>query len=82
MTKLSKIYGDELGHATPEAVAVSSDLVRAMTSGGSRNGLSGNTEHRPPVYRPGAMDADKHPSRMGDRLYYRDGRVVKMGGAA
>lgn len=30
--------------------------------------------------RPGAMDAFTHPSRMGDRLHYRDGRVVPFPG--
>ncbi len=33
--------------------------------------------HQPPA-RPGAEDALRIPSRMGDRLHYRDGRVVPV----
>ena len=51
------------------------DLAHAMTSGGNRNGLSGTGDTRPMVYRAGALDANQWPSRMGHRLYYRDGRV-------
>ncbi len=29
------------------------------------------------VVRPGATDMLKHPSKMGNTLYYPDGRVVK-----
>lgn len=31
---------------------------------------------RPPAQRPGSMDFLNWPSRRGNRLYYRDGRVV------
>lgn len=33
---------------------------------------------RPPVMRPGSADHEQHPSRMGDELRYRDGRVEKV----
>lgn len=33
---------------------------------------------RPPVMRPGSNDHEQHPSRMGDELRYRDGRVEKV----
>lgn len=33
---------------------------------------------RPPVLRPGSMDFLQWPSRSGNRLYYRDGRVEKL----
>jgi hypothetical protein len=49
-----------------------------VTSGGSRNGLSGTGDRRPIVYREGSREALKLPSRMGDRLYYRDGRVEEL----
>lgn len=61
--------------ADPLAMAASPELVRVMCSGGNRNGLSGNTDHRPMVYRPGALDCNKYPSRIGSKLFYRDGRV-------
>jgi hypothetical protein len=34
----------------------------------------------PPAQRPGAQDALAHPSRIGDRLHYRDGRVTDLQG--
>lgn len=37
------------------------------------------TELEPYTGRPGAMDACDMPSRMGDRLHYRDGRVEMVG---
>lgn len=77
-TKQSNIFDDVLRVADPHAMAAHPDLVPAMTSGGNRNGLSGNTEHRPMVYRAGALDADQLPSRMGNRLHYRDGRVQSV----
>ena len=33
-----------------------------------------------PIYRTGAQDALAHPSRIGDRLHYRDGRVTDLRG--
>lgn len=38
-------------------------------------GLYTGTELAPYAGRPGAMDACALPSRMGNRLHYRDGRV-------
>lgn len=48
----------------------------------SHRGMSGHydgAELRPYNGRPGAMDAFAMPSRMGGRLYYRDGRVEAVG---
>lgn len=39
---------------------------------------STHTDKLPMVYRPGALDADNLPSRMGDTLVYRDGRKEKL----
>jgi len=42
------------------------------------NGTTKKSDKYTPVWqpmRPGAEDALKVPSRMGDRLHYRDGRV-------
>lgn len=36
----------------------------------------------PFVYRPGSQDHERHPSRTGDRLTYRDGRTARVGGSA
>ena len=74
----SNTFEDLLCQANPHALAASSDLVPIMTSGGNRNGMSGTADHLPMVYRAGALDADRLPSRMGSRLYYRDGRVVSL----
>lgn len=41
----------------------------------SRRVSMGNGDSKPPVLRPGAMDALQLPSRMGSRLVWRDGRV-------
>lgn len=41
----------------------------------SRRISMGNADRKPPVLRPGAMDALQLPSRMGSRLVWRDGRV-------
>lgn len=51
------------------------ELLPGMVCAGNRNGISGTDDRLPPVYRSGAMDAFKLPSRMGNRLHYRDGRV-------
>lgn len=40
-----------------------------------REGDYQGTELEPYAGRPGAMDANNLPSRMGDRLHYRDGRT-------
>jgi hypothetical protein len=75
MPKQLNIIDDLLRQADPFAVAASPDLVPAMTSGGNRNSLSGNADLRPMVYRAGSLDALDLPSRMGNTLFYRDGRV-------
>ena len=56
---------------TPPA-QVAEERQPTVTSGGSRNGLSGTGD------REGSREALKLPSRMGDRLYYRDGRVEDL----
>jgi len=33
----------------------------------------------PFVYRPGSQDHERHPSRTGDHLIYRDGRTARVG---
>lgn len=72
------IYDDLIRQPDPYAVAVSPDIVPAMTSGGSRNGMSGTGDKRPMVYRAGSQDALHLPSRMGNRLHYRDGRIENI----
>jgi hypothetical protein len=61
-------------------------LGQGMAAAITRNGYAGTGDLRPPVYRPGSDDAAKLPSRIGNRLHYRDGRVVdargREGGAA
>lgn len=71
----SNTFEDLLCQANPHALAVSPDLVPAMVGGGNRNGMSGTGDLRPMVYRKGSMDNLALPSRMGSKLYYRDGRV-------
>lgn len=74
--KKSDLYESKtIVKADPHAYAASPDHVNVMISGGNRNSLSANTDFMPPVYRQGAMDANELPSRMGNRLHYRDGRV-------
>lgn len=51
------------------------DLQPGMVCAGNRNGISGTADRLPPVYRSGAMDAFKLPSRWGRELRYPDGRV-------
>lgn len=41
-------------------------------------GVYGGSEMRPYTGRPGAMDAFKFPSRVGDRLHHRDGSVTSV----
>lgn len=78
MPKQSNIFEHLLHQPDPYALAAHPDLVPIMTSGGNRNGMSGTGDKRPMVYRAGALDADQLPSRMGNRLHYRDGRVVSL----
>lgn len=70
------IFTDEpIIKADPMALAADVTMLDRMCSGGNRNGLSGTADKRPPVYRPGSMDHEEIPSRMGNRLVYRDGRT-------
>lgn len=62
-------------HTQPEQVNPPIELKPGMVCAGNRNGLSGTADHLPMAYRPGSLDANKLPSRMGNRLHYRDGRV-------
>jgi hypothetical protein len=64
--------------ANPFTMAAQETMVPIMTGSGSRNGIMGTADRMPTVYREGAMDALKLPSRMGDRLHYRDGRVEEQ----
>ena len=75
MSKQANIYDDLLRQPDQFILAATPDLVPAMTSGGNRNSLSGTGDRRAMVYRAGSLDALKLPSRMGNRLHYRDGRV-------
>lgn len=61
--------------ADPIKLAASPDLVSAMVSSNSRNGIAGTADRRPMVYRAGSLDACSLPSRWGNRLTYPDGRV-------
>jgi hypothetical protein len=61
--------------ATPFTMAAQETMVPIMTGSGSRNGIMGTADRMPTVYREGAMDALSLPSRMGEKLHYRDGRI-------
>lgn len=50
--------------------------MRATASKGKYTGA----ELRDPAIRPGADDARGLPSRVGDRLHYRGGRVTDLAG--
>lgn len=65
--------------ADPSAVAEPGVDTRLMTGCGRRVTL-GTGDARPPVDRHGAAQAQQHPSRRGDRLYYADGRVTTIAG--
>ena len=54
------------------------ELQPGMVCAGNRNGMSGTADHLPMVYRAGALDAEELPSRMGNKLVYRDGRVEEV----
>lgn len=75
MKKQTNIFDDMLRVANPHACAADPSHVMPMISGGNRNGLSGNADRMPMVYRAGSQDALQCPSRMGNKLFYRDGRV-------
>jgi hypothetical protein len=55
-------------------------LQHGMVCAVNRNAYAGTGDKRPPVYRPGSDAAAKLPSRIGNRLHYRDGRVVDARG--
>lgn len=40
-----------------------------------KEGIYDGADLKPTVQRAGAYDGLKHPSRIGDKLHYRDGRV-------
>lgn len=70
ITRKGKQKCQELGPLKPKNVATSRvpvphvDLKSVLTM--------------PPAIRPGSLDYQKYPSRRGNLLYYRDGRVVKL----
>lgn len=64
--------------ANPLAVAVSPEHAAAMTTSRSRNGMAGTADRLPVACRAGSQDADRLPSRMGNKLVYRDGRVENI----
>lgn len=53
-------------------------LEPGMVCAGNRNGFMGTGDLRPMVYRAGSLDASELPSRMGNKLFYRDGRVEEV----
>ena len=77
-SKQCNIFEDLLHQPAPYALAASPDLVPAMTSGGNRNGMPGTGDKLPMGYREGSLEALQRPSRMGNKLYYRDGRVEEL----
>lgn len=77
MSKRDRIlFADDDGAKKADAVklAVNPDLVPAMTSSNSRNGIAGTADRLPMAYRAGSLDAFTLPSRWGNRLTYPDGR--------
>lgn len=70
------LFAEPPAPADPTKLAASPELVGAMTSSRhSRNGYAGSADRLPMAYRPGALNALALPSRMGNRLHYRDGTV-------
>lgn len=65
--------------ADPSAACLPGVDVSLLTGCGRRTSL-GSGDARPPVQRHGAAQAQQHPSRRGDRLYYADGRVTDLQG--
>lgn len=63
---------------TPAELAADPSMVPLMISGGNRNSLSGTGDLRPRALRPGSEQANALPSRIGSRLFYRDGRVETL----
>lgn len=60
---------------TRPAITPSATVTNA-TSRGAYAGL----ELKPYAGRPRAMDAQRHPTRIGNRLHYRDGMVTDLAG--
>lgn len=52
---------------------------RLLTRSPSRS-IASAADLAPPAQRPGAQDALAHPSRIGDRLHHRGGRVTDLQG--
>lgn len=65
--------------ADPSAVA-EPGIDTSLMTGCGRSVALGSGDARAPVDRPGAAEAQQHPSRRGDRLYYPDGRVTDLSG--
>lgn len=63
--------------ADPVALAVSPDLVPQMTASTGRRMWLGSGQHGAHIRAEG-LDFRECPSRRGDKLYYRDGRVVPV----
>jgi hypothetical protein len=61
--------------AEPLKVAAQPEMVGVMTGSNNRNGFSGTADKLPTAMRVGAEDALALPSRVNDRLHYRDGTV-------
>ena len=53
--------------------------LRLLTSSATRRAASA-ADLAPPALRPGSEDFLVRPSRIGDRLHHRDGRVTDLGG--
>lgn len=71
----SPYKADPEGCIHPEARQLIS--THLLTLGRSTTVL-GNGDARPPVLRPGAMDAARLPSRMGQQLRWPDGRATPL----
>ena len=73
------LFAEPPAPADPTKLAVNPDLVPAMTgSRHSRNGYAGSADRLPMAYRAGSLDALALPSRMGNRLHFRDGTVKEV----
>jgi hypothetical protein len=66
--------------AEPLKVAAQPEMVGVMTGSNNRNGFSGTADKLPTAMRAGAEDALALPSRVNDRLHYRDGTVKHVSG--
>lgn len=75
---------DELGlrQITPaEVIAPGAGDPRLLTRSMVRSNASA-ADLAPPPARHGSLAGLEHPSRMGNRLHYRDGRVTDLHGKA